>query len=343
MDCNEVITNQINEERRLAELDNQLSDLTEKYKNLIKKIPYTDILEKYGENISDNLDDNFSRIREIYLIDRNKFNSIISEFNKYPEYKESERILNLRDDMKYKYFQQLIKYIEIINNDRKSLFSNEYNKRMNFLADKGYFIFHYQFPDEYITKIEDDKLEDYLIELYTQNNCNLIRYVFSEIFELKTFDTKLQSDKINDLKEAVNCFINKSYNSCARTMFALLENEHYKASEFTGIVSGKERSNKITDFIKRLNIEYYVNMWDKMNKYYKQCNSSTKNQNNNLNRNDLMHGGYMYNATNKDCLKLILLYINMKIIRYILNNFNLFLEEITQDAKLYKFIVTKEN
>ena len=44
-----------------------------------------------------------------------------------------------------------------------------------------------------------------------------------------------------------------------------LENEHYKASEFTGIVSGKERSNKITDFIKRLNIEYYENMWDKMN------------------------------------------------------------------------------
>lgn len=84
-------------------------------------------------------------------------------------------------------------------------------------------------------------------------------------------------------------------------------------------------------------------MWDKMNKYYKQCNSSTKNQNNNLNRNDLMHGGYAYNATNKDCFKLILLYINMKIIRYILNNFNLFLEEITQDAKLYKFIVTKEN
>lgn len=46
-------------------------------------------------------------------------------------------------------------------------------------------------------------------------------------------------------------------------------------------------------------------MWDKMNKYYKQCNFSTKNQNNNLNRNDLMHGGYVYNATNKDCLKLI--------------------------------------
>ena len=135
MDCNEVITNQINEERRLAELDNQLSDLTEKYKNLIKKIPYADILKKYGENISDNLDDNFSRICEIYFTDRNKFNSIISEFNKDPEYKESERILNLRNDMKYKYFQQLIKYIEIINNDRKSLFSNEYNKRMNFLAD----------------------------------------------------------------------------------------------------------------------------------------------------------------------------------------------------------------
>ena len=85
MDCNEVITNQINEERRLAELDNQLSDLTEKYKNLIKKIPYTDILKKYGENISDNLDDNFSRVCEIYFKDRNKFNSIISEFNKYPE------------------------------------------------------------------------------------------------------------------------------------------------------------------------------------------------------------------------------------------------------------------
>ena len=52
MNCNEVIINQINEERKLTELDNQLSDLTEKYKNLIKKIPYTDILEKYGENIS---------------------------------------------------------------------------------------------------------------------------------------------------------------------------------------------------------------------------------------------------------------------------------------------------
>ena len=50
MDCNEVITNQINEERRLAELDNQLSDLTEKYKNIIKKIPYTDILKKNWRN-----------------------------------------------------------------------------------------------------------------------------------------------------------------------------------------------------------------------------------------------------------------------------------------------------
>lgn len=343
MNYNEVVINQMNEERKLIELDNQLSDLTEKYKNLIKQIPFTDILEKYGENISDNLDDNFSRICEIYLTDRNKFNSITFEFNKYPEYKESESILNLRNDVKYKYFRQLIKYIDIINNDRKNLFSNEYNKKMDFLAGKGYFIFHYQFPDDYITKIEDDKLEDYLIELYTQNNCNLIMYVFSEIFDLKTFDTKLQNDKINDLKEAVNCFINKSYNSCARTMFALLENEHYKASEFTGIVSGKERSDKITDFINQLNIDYYKNMWNKMNKFYKRCNFSIKNQNNDLNRNDLMHGGYAYNATNKDCLKLILLYINMKIIRYILNNFNLFLEEITLDAKLYKFIATKEN
>lgn len=49
MDCNEIIINQINEERRLVELDNQLSDLTEKYKNLIKKIPYTDILKNMAK------------------------------------------------------------------------------------------------------------------------------------------------------------------------------------------------------------------------------------------------------------------------------------------------------
>ena len=39
-----------------------------------------------------------------------------------------------------------------------------------------------------------------------------------------------------------------------------------------------------------------------------------------------------------NCLKLILLYINMKNIRYILNNFNLFLEELSNDIKLDKII-----
>lgn len=338
MDCNEVIINQINEERRLTELDNQFYDLTQKYKSLINQIPYNDILKMNSEEVSNDKDINFLKIKELHSNNREKFNDIVSEFNKYPEYKESARILDLRNEVKYKFFTQFFKYISLLNADRNSLFSKEYKDKINFLADNGYFLFHYQFPDENICLLEDYLLEDYLIKIYSQNEGQLIKYIFNEVFSLKTFDSRLQDYKINDLKEAIDCFINKSYNSCARTMFSLLENEHYKVSEFEGITSGKERSNKITSFVNRLNIDYYKNMWSRMNEFYKQCNLSMKNQEDKLNRNDLMHGGYVHKVTCGDCLKLILLYINMKNIRYILNNFNLFLEELSNDIKLYKII-----
>ena len=335
-----ILKKQLEEEEKLNKLDDELSNITDEYKQLVKAIPFEEILENNKIPFYENKDENFNEIAKIKTTEPSKFFKVIQDFNKYPEFAKINDILKKRDEIKYKYFKQLSSYILLINQDRKTLFSEKYMSKMRKLADLGYILYFYTMPDEVLKNTLDENLEKYITEIYSQNNFQTLKLNFSEILDTKIFDSELQKDKIGDLKEAISCLENYSYNSCARTLFALIDNEYMKMSETNEKTKRNTRTNQINKFIEKLNMQYYDEWWDKIKAFYELCNVNTYIQNKeNINRHDLAHGVYNKIATKEDCIKLILLFINMKYLRYVLNNINLLFEEMTNDLKLANFLI----
>lgn len=335
-----ILKKQLEEEEKLNKLDDELLKITNKYKELVKAIPLEQILQNNNIPFYDDINKNFEETLKIKETEPTKFAKVIQDFNKYPEFAKINDILKKRDEIKYKYFKQLCSYILLINQDRKTLFSKKYLSKIRKLADLGYVLYFYTIPDNILENIADEHLEKYITEIYSQNNFQILKLNFSEILNIKIFDSELQKDKIEDLKETISCLENCSYNSCARTLFSLIDNEYMKMSETDEKTKRNSRTNQINKFIEKLNMQYYDEWWNKIKAFYELCNVNTNIQNKeNINRHDLAHGVYNKKATKEDCIKLILLFINMKYLRYVLNNVNLLIEEMTNDLKLANFLV----
>ncbi len=335
-----ILKKQLEEEEKLNKLDDELSKITNEYKQLVKAIPLEQILQNNNIPFYDDINKNFEETLKIKETEPTKFAKVIQDFNKYPEFAKINDILKKRDEIKYKYFKQLCSYILLINQDRKTLFSEKYISKMRNLAQLGYILYFYMMPDKILENTLDENLEKYIIDIYSKNNFEILKFNLSEIFSIKTFDSQLQKYKIEDLKEAIFCLENGCYNSCARTLFALIDNEYLKMSETDEKAKRNTRTNQINKFIEKLNMHYYDEWWSKIKEFYELCNVNTNIQNKgNINRHDLAHGVYNKKATKEDCIKLILLFINMKYLRYVLNNINLLFEEMTNDLKLANFLI----
>lgn len=343
MTIEEIISRQDKEEQKLDELDHKFFIATQKYKDCIATINIEIILKQNNIPFHNDPKKNLSELENILTNNPSKYNKVLAELNNYEEFKKSNTLLDERDEAKYKYFTQLLKYLSILEEDRKSLFDENYIKKLDYLADKGYFIYFLQIPDYNIVVLEENKLENYIISLLSSDNFLIPYHLFSEAFSIKNFDNKIANNKVNDLKEALDNISRANYNSCARTMFALLENEHYRVSGCADRTKINIRSEKINILCNKLNLSYYKNMWDKMSSFYDKCHVSIKNQNEtDINRNDLAHGAYKKISTKEDCIKLILLYINMKWLGYVLNNYDLLINELEIDIKLYDIITNKD-
>ena len=328
-------------EDKLNIADNAYYQLNQEYKDELSKFPFNEILEKNGIVSPKKIEDIKNSVISLYTENNHqKFDSIINEFNQYPEYKKSTEILHKRDIAKINYLVALYNYISYIDFARKLLFSENYIKNMDYLADLGYLLYHYHIPDNVLENTPQNDLENYIVETYSKNDYEILNYSFQIIFQITKFDNELQKKKINDLKEAFACLKNGLYNSCTRTMFSLIDNEYCVASELSNQSKNYKRTEQISEFIEKLGNKYYSHAWEKIKKFYEKCTVNTDEQDKSeINRHDLMHGVYNKESTKEDCIRLFLLYQNLKDIRYILNNINLLSREFEMDFAVRKAIM----
>lgn len=313
----------------LAEKRDRFRAAEEKYRSFFREIDKTDT-RPFGE-LPDRKSESLKRIVEIYLGDPAEYEKKKNELHtKYPQFesKEFKDALIEMWNLQYEYYKELIKYLNSMDNDYKTLFSESYKKKTFEMAENGLFLFFEQTPD-----MEDELSDD--VKKNIEFVCNYIAMddfgpllqMLSMIFTDEDPDDFLRTVKTRELKEAVACLINGCYGSCARTMLALIENEHTNASSINRdffvdrVTKGKDRSIKISKQLGDISITYLSECWELMDAFYKEITlNSNKKSTRFINRNEVVHGVY-WDAILPDrnsCIGLVLFYLSFKRISYFL-------------------------
>lgn len=295
----------------------------------IKSMP-TDAFSMIGFDTNTGFD-GFSKLYE----DKKKYNDLIKELSKVPQYKIMQKSVSDYDQAKYNYYLSFYDYVNLILKDRERLLDEDYILKIKELGEKGWFIYFLRTPDFPLFEKVDDSIH-YLYHLYCSKNYEWLKRWILPLLNTKNGLQTTHDMKIDDLTEAINCMINGAYRSCARTLFALLENEHRLCSNLLPKARGLDRANKINENIVNLKVEYYYEAWEQMNEYFKIYNLDfTKNDIDELNRNELAHGEYKRKVTDKDCLKLIFLLASFKELTFVVRNKIEIEEEFGNDLRLY--------
>ena len=339
MSLEDIIKNQEREAEILEKFDDELYELTNEYKKCCEKIPLEEILKEHNIQLYDNNIKNLEQTQNLYITNKTKFDEIINKLKQLPEYEESCAILNKREKIKYLYYAQFYIYWKLIHDDREKYFSSDYKKTLELLAQDGIFLYFMQTPDLNFDNIKQNEIKDYVLNSFKEYNYLNLKHLLSNILNPIAYSNELHRNKISDLKEALECLQNKHFNSCARTMFAMLENEQKMASGLIKKSSNKNRLEEISKFVLDMGVEYYIKVWNLINNYYSNLLKNTNEQKDDeVNRHDLAHGIYNKTASEEDCIKLILMYLSFKEISYILQNFKTFKEELNNDLMLLNFM-----
>ena len=331
----ETINRQDKYAEEIETLQNKIDELEFEMANLLHKLPSEELFAKYFQNTdikSNNPMEICKSVFTFHMEHPEKFKEISQELDTYPEYKKLGKKQKEYDTLKYQYFAKIYAFHKMIEKDRKTFFSKTYNKIMDSLAERGIFLYYQQTPDAPIEGLSIDDAEKLILNDLSSNNFYMLCHMLSQILTTNSLNP-LQENKRLDLQEALNCIINGIYQSCARTMFSLLENEHTNASNLIKQSTGFERSNEINKYVEEMGSDYYKKVWRKLNKYYKKLNCNTeKMDKETINRNDLAHGTYKHIATKEDCIKLILLYLSFKELSFYLQRMIGFKNELMKDT-----------
>lgn len=221
----------------------------------------------------------------------------------------------------FDYFDALIKLDTAINDSREKLFSNEYKAKLKEYANEGVLLYFLETPDAPLLS-EGIKIND-VLELLTFGNCLSLKGIFASFVNRADLSRSMKR-KAEDIVSAINCLENGEYRTAARTVFALLESEHKNCSKAMGdyfrldtkIRNGLERSKQIQILLDGLEEQtYFSKVWDIVNPLYRDIlNSKAKSF---IDRNFIVHGDYYsdkLDISEKDVVKLLLLFANMRMI-----------------------------
>lgn len=286
---------------------------------------------KLFNDLPERKSESFERIMKLFLTNQKEFRKKTEEINaKYPIFTTNEFKESLTEMWKnqYEYYNELINYLNVMEEDYTTLFSEDYKKKTFDMAKNGLFIFYEQTPDMEELLCDDVNINiRNALDYFAMDDFGPLIQMLSAIFTENDPDDFLRTVKTRELKEAVSCLINNCYGSCARTMLALIENEHTNASSINRdffndrITHGKERSIEISKQLGDINITYFSQCWELMDDYYREITSNAnKKSNRYINRNEVVHGVY-WDAIlpNRDsCTELILFYLSFKRISYFL-------------------------
>ena len=273
--------------------------------------------------------ESFKRIIEVFANNPDEYDKKRDEINaKYPQFNSQEFKDALNEMWKYQYefYKELIKYLNSMDNDYKTLFSESYKKKTFDMAKNGLFLFYEQTPDMEEVLIDDtNKNIDFVCNYFAMDDFGPLLQMLSMIFSDEDPDDFLRTVKTRELKEAVVCLINDCYGSCTRTMLALIENEHTNASSINSdffkerITKGKERSIEISKQLDEINISYLSECWKLMDDFYREITlNNNKKSKRFINRNEVVHGVYWDSILpdRNSCIELILFYLSFKRISY---------------------------
>ena len=325
----EIAKRQDAEAAVLAEKRNRFRCAEEKYRSFFTGIDKSDT-KPFGE-LPERKSESFNRIIKILLTNPDEYEKKKNEINaKYPQFTSKEFVDSMTEMWKYQYeyYKELIKYLNKMDEDYKTLFSDDYKRKIFDLAKNGLFLFFEQTPDMEDVLCDDvNKNLEFVFNHIAIDDFGPLRQMLSMIFTDEDPDDFLRTIKTRELKEAVACLINGCYGSCARTMLALIENEHTNASSINRdffedrITKGKDRSVEISKQLGDTNITYLSECWELMDAFYKEITlNSNKKSNRFINRNEVVHGVY-WNAILPDrnsCIGLVLFYLSFKSISYFL-------------------------
>lgn len=216
----------------------------------------------------------------------------------------------------------------------------DYNKIE--MKNKGWMIPH-QFINTriHVSGVKDETTEDLYIKYFNK--------FFHELFE---FDLGESDSRVNRYyRQAIANYKCSNYYSCAVSLFPIIESFHqfinkYNEEKFYRI---KEHLismlNKIDDVqqIFDTKIDYYIKLVEQLNdlikNHYFNINNSRTKEPEIINRNRLMHGLFMREVSNKDCLQLFCVISNMIVIKTIIDANELMNEADNQIKRINDGIV----
>lgn len=265
----------------------------------------------------------FIKIEVLYNAISDKMNNTekYKEYSKYlmeiPELVEAGKFEQELEEKFFDYALSQLKLDDAINNTKNNLFSKEYLQKMDEYAEAGILLYFLETPD---FPILDEKItKEDLLDALLFKECSGIKILFQTFVTLPTPSPSMKK-KIDDVMVSINNLIDGYYRSAARNIFALLESEHKNiAKSLEGFFTqekhyknGKQRSSKIDELVKLLDMPHAKESWEKFNKYYEKIVTSTDSA---IDRNAIIHGDYYsdkLNITAYDVVKLLLLYLSFR-------------------------------
>lgn len=268
----------------------------------------------------------------------NKLGEINSKMKEIEELRKNDELMPLLTQSLYEYMVAFSNFESRLKEDREWLFTSEYKDKMASYAEEGMFLYHLETPDLPILD-KDIQMKD-IIDYFLFEDCTGLRIACLALLDMDNPGVSMirKQEDIRATIALINC---GHYRSAVRTLFALLDSEHKKAANvYEGIVAkkklfknGLQRSQKIEKLINSLNDSWIDIAWDKINCYYKKV-VSTNPVEGVIHRNSIVHGDYDSNLIDVDkysATKMLLLYLNLRIIAdYLCNK-----EEIFEEVLLY--------
>ncbi len=210
----------------------------------------------------------------------------------------------------HNYYSKYFEYLGYIANDRSTLFSHNYQKRIDELALKGCFLYFLQTPDFSLDELSESHWEQSIIEHFADN---LGLFFSAWIKRGNLTKNNLQKSKTLELESAIRAFNNNDYNSFARTIFALMENDSVQAANLEEQSKLYQRDPIIKKKIASIGYDYYINAYNMISAYYQKLTCNTDKWDKlQINRNALMHGNYERKTTKLDCIMLLTMFVSFK-------------------------------
>ncbi|MCH3976891.1 MAG: hypothetical protein LKE36_04775 [Bacilli bacterium] len=261
------------------------------------------------------------QINALWAADDPRINAMKEKLSQSGKQDEISKLEEEYGKVLFEFFTAMIKLDSALNESREKLFSPEYKAKLKEYANNGVLLYFLETPDAPI--LSNDITLDDTIESFSFNDFISLKTLLCAFLTVENPSPSM-SRKITDVYSVIDCLECEQYCSAARTIFALLESEHKNCSSamdnyFTldkKFRKGEQRAERIQQLLDSLKTqEYYSQVWDMVNPMYRDILNSKSNSF--VDRNAIVHGDYYSKKMDigkNDVIKLILLFINMRII-----------------------------